>query len=163
MSGELWGTEIAEGGFLTGMPVWMVILRGKHFGLWLINIQRTPLATNGEVDCDRELVSTGSATRRIMANLPFDIALGWPSILLILFLAVVSIRLVTIVHLAFFTPRSRVPGPLLSKVTNLVDIYETLIRGRRSEWMHELHQQYGASRPDTLERLRDPDCGCIQI
>ena len=44
---------------------------------------------------------------------------------------------------AFLGPLSKVPGPLMCKTTGLVDAYTTVVQGRRSEWIHDLHRKYG--------------------
>jgi len=46
-------------------------------------------------------------------------------------------------YVAFFGAVSHVPGPILCKFTGLVDAYMTLVAGKRSMWIHEVHAQYG--------------------
>lgn len=58
-------------------------------------------------------------------------------------LCLVGFQLARAIRLAFFSPLSRVPGPLICKLSGAVDIYMGILGGRRAEWMHGLHQIYG--------------------
>jgi len=61
----------------------------------------------------------------------------------ILALTLVAFQLARVIYSAFFSPLSRVPGPLICKITGGVDAYQAIIGGRRAEWMHGLHSVYG--------------------
>jgi len=47
------------------------------------------------------------------------------------------------VYVAFLGRNSHVPGPLLCKLTGFVDMYQTLLGARRSDWIHNVHKKYG--------------------
>ena len=59
--------------------------------------------------------------------------------------AFLAYHVIHIVYLAYFSPVSRVPGPILCRFTGAVDMYQGVIGGRRAAWMHGLHQKYGKS------------------
>ncbi|KAK4047062.1 hypothetical protein OIV83_005625 [Microbotryomycetes sp. JL201] len=57
--------------------------------------------------------------------------------------AFLAYQLCRAIYFAFASPLAKVPGPFACKVSGIPEFVNTLIRGRRSEWIYELHQQYG--------------------
>lgn len=49
-------------------------------------------------------------------------------------------------YCSFLGPLSSVPGPLACRLTGLIDLRESIVGGRRAEWIHSLHEKYGEPR-----------------
>ncbi|KAK9896419.1 cytochrome P450 [Cystobasidium minutum MCA 4210] len=52
-------------------------------------------------------------------------------------------KLASVFYTAFLSPLAKVPGPRLCALTSFVDSYQSMVGGRRAEWIHSLHQTYG--------------------
>lgn len=55
-------------------------------------------------------------------------------------------KLASVFYTAFLSPLAKVPGPRLCALTSFVDSYQSMVGGRRAEWIHSLHQTYGKHR-----------------
>lgn len=63
-------------------------------------------------------------------------------------------KLLRLFYVAFFSPLSKVPGPLLCALTSVVDSYQSTVGGRRAEWIHSLHEKYGEWQVTQEPKLR---------
>ena len=55
----------------------------------------------------------------------------------------VAYKLAHVLYTAFLSPLSKIPGPKLCALTSVVDHYQSMVGGRRAEWIHSLHREYG--------------------
>lgn len=86
-----------------------------------------------------------SATPRRINMAPFDTT-AWqqPSTLAVGALGLVVLyKVVRTLYTAFLSPLAKIPGPTACALTSFVDSYQSTVGGRRSEWIHSLHQTYG--------------------
>ncbi len=61
-------------------------------------------------------------------------------------LPLLGYQLARILYHAFLSPLRRVPGPLHCSLTGSMDTYQSIVGGKRSAWIHSLHQKYGKLR-----------------